>query len=532
MRIHQLTIEVANQIAAGEVIERPASVVKELLENALDAHADKIDIDIGFGGLNYISISDNGEGIVPDDLLLSIAPHATSKLKLLSDLSMIDTMGFRGEALASIASVSRLCIQSKAKSESFAMRLDSGDEGVRIVPCARKQGTTIEVRDLFYNASVRKKFLKTEREEYLAIDRVVRRFACSKPGIAISLTHNGKAIFSLPSAPHADLMHSRLQKLLGWSFVDNAVFLTETSGSMRLEGWVVQPPFTKSQHDKQWIYINQRMVNDKLILNAIKQAYAPFLHPGRYPVCLLYFTMPSEDLDVNVHPAKHEVRFHNPRSVHDFIRCSIASVLGVVPEEKRVSVPLLTHLSKQMVDTYVIKSNHWFILNQTCAVVKKEQVPYLVDFSLVEQYRIQQRIKTEALPWASRPLLVPVFFKLTDALMRGFDKIREQCLSYGLMLDVVDDNGTRVRAIPLCFPRLDLVRFFAYLNESKVDLIDVSLVFLLSQSFNLLALNEEEMNDYMTYWEHHYLELQSFGRVAAPFSEHHCQVMLNAHTSE
>lgn len=532
MRIHRLAPEVANQIAAGEVIERPASVVKELLENALDAHADIIDIDIGFGGLNYISISDNGDGIVSEDLPLSIAPHATSKLKQLADLSIIDTMGFRGEALASIASVSRLSIQSKARHESVAMRLDSGEDGVRIAPCARKQGTTIEVRDLFFNAAVRKKFLKTEREEFLAIDRVVRRFACSKPGISISLSHNGKAIFSLPSAPDADLMHSRLQKLLGRSFVENAIFLREASGLMRLEGWVAQPSFTKSQHDKQWIYINQRMVNDKLILNAVKQAYAPFLHPGRYPVCLLYFMMPLEDLDVNVHPAKHEVRFHNPRAVHDFIRCSVASTLGVLPEEKPPSVPLITHFSKKMVDNYLLQSSHWFILNQTCAVIKREDVPYLVDFSRVEQYQIQQRIETQALPWESRPLLVPVFFVVTADVIRRFDSIREQCLGYGLVFDEVADGGVRVRAIPRCFPRLDLTRFFDYLNELNGGEMDATVAFLISQPFNLCLFNEEEIMGFITYWEQHYLELQTFGRVATPFSHQHCQVMLNAHHIE
>lgn len=334
MRIQALSAAVANQIAAGEVIENPASVVKELLENALDAGATAITIDIGFGGLNQIKISDNGAGIVADDLPLAIAPHATSKLTQLSDLSTLTSMGFRGEALASIASVSRISISSKPAAQAHAMMLQMDGEAVELSPCARSQGTTIDVRDLFYNAPVRRRFLKSERSEYLAIEHVVKRFALSAPAISLVLKHNAKLMLELPAATHEHSLRVRIQRLLGKAFMDNAISVDVERAGMHLTGWISGPAYQRSQNDKQWIYLNQRMVKDKLIQHAFKQAYENRLYPGRFPACLLYLSMPTADVDVNVHPTKHEVRFQQPRLVHDFIGSQIAQALMSVPSKE------------------------------------------------------------------------------------------------------------------------------------------------------------------------------------------------------
>ncbi len=334
MRIKSLSSAVANQIAAGEVIENPASVVKELLENALDAGATAITIDIGFGGLNQIKISDNGTGIVAEDLPLAIAPHATSKLTQLADLSTLTSMGFRGEALASIASISRITISSKPAQQDHAMMLHMDGEVVELSPCARSQGTTIDVRDLFYNAPVRRRFLKSERSEYLAIEHVVKRFALSAPEINLILKHNAKLMLELPAATHEQSLRVRIQRLLGKAFMDQAIHLDVERAGMHLTGWISGPAYQRSQNDKQWIYLNQRMVKDKLIQHAFKQAYENRLYPGRHPACLLYLSIPTADVDVNVHPTKHEVRFQQPRLVHDFIGSQIAQVLMSAPDEE------------------------------------------------------------------------------------------------------------------------------------------------------------------------------------------------------
>lgn len=326
-RIHQLPAFIANQIAAGEVIERPASVVKELLENALDAGADVISIEIGFGGLNQIKISDNGVGIVAADLPLAVAAHATSKIQNLNDLYSITSMGFRGEALASIASVSRLTLSSKPALQAHAMMLQINETGVCVSPCARNQGTTVDVQDLFINAPVRKKFLKTERTEFQAIEAVVKRFALSAPAIALTLKHNGKQTLALPAVTCEQSRMLRIKKLLGKGFIDEAVYLDVEHADIRLYGWISRSMYQRSQRDKQWVYLNRRMIKDKLLHHAILQAYQHILHPGRFPACLLYLNMPVSEVDVNVHPTKHEVRFQDPRKVHDFIISSITHVL-------------------------------------------------------------------------------------------------------------------------------------------------------------------------------------------------------------
>lgn len=328
MRIQQLPAFIANQIAAGEVIERPSSVVKELLENALDAGADTICIEIARGGLNQIKISDNGCGIVEEDLRLAISAHATSKIQQATDLYNITSMGFRGEALASIASVSRLYLYSRPKSQAHASLLQIVDGEEKLSPCARSFGTTVDVQDLFFNIPVRKKFLKTERSEYQAIELVVKRFALSVHDIALTLKHNDKVMLTIPAATCSQTRLLRIKKILGKAFLDEAIYLDNQYRGLHLSGWISRKDYQRSQRDKQWVYVNRRMIKDKLIHHAIMQAYQDILYPGRFSACLLYLNLPVNEVDVNVHPTKHEVRFQEPRLVHDFIISSITNALA------------------------------------------------------------------------------------------------------------------------------------------------------------------------------------------------------------
>lgn len=515
MRIHQLPIAVANQIAAGEVIERPASVVKEILENAFDARASLINIEIGYGGLNQIKISDNGIGIVADDLPLAIAAHATSKITQLQDLYSIASMGFRGEALASIASISRLSISSKSANQQHAMSLSTaGGEVIHLAPCARNQGTTIDVRDIFFNAPVRKKFLKSERMEFQAIETVVRRFALSAPEIAISLSHNGKQQFNLPAAHCDKTQLARIRKLLGKTFIDQARYFDIEHAGLRLYGWISTVDYQRSQNDKQWIYVNKRMVKDKLLNHAIKQAYDDLLHPGRYPACLLYLTINPAEVDVNVHPTKHEVRFQQPRLVHDFISSQIHQVLhkpslqaGNYSQETLPDLPQLQVCEpyspplfmKKKVDSPEKKS--WIVLNTSYVLIFLQEQPYLIDIVALQRHWLLSILAGEALPLASRPLLVPVSYAVKQSNLEQIDEYRQSLSQIGIGFDLATEQTVLIRSLPLVIPNLDLKQFLTMVFESPP--LSVSKLFELltfCQSFDAQSAREEEigiLSDYL-----------------------------------
>jgi DNA mismatch repair protein MutL len=319
-RIHPLPPQLVNQIAAGEVIERPASVVKELLENSLDAGARNLRIELERGGTKLIRVSDDGEGLGPDDLPLAVSRHATSKIATLEDLDAVATLGFRGEALPSIASVSRFSISSRRASDPHGWHLgcDGSDAHDPPQPAAQPIGTTVEVRDLFYNVPARRKFLRTERTELGHVDQLLTRFALLRADLSLRLVHNGRVALELPAAEQA-LDRHRLRRLLGEDFVAHALELEETAVGLRLHGLVASPAFTRSQGDMQFFYVNGRLVRDKVVAHAARQAYRDVLHHGRHPVFLLFLELPPRLVDVNVHPAKHEVRFREARQVHDFI---------------------------------------------------------------------------------------------------------------------------------------------------------------------------------------------------------------------
>ncbi len=330
MRIQLLPPDLSNQIAAGEVIERPAAVVKELLENSLDAGARAIYVDIGQGGRRHIRVRDDGAGIHPDDMELAVSRHATSKVRSRDDLERINSLGFRGEALPSMASVSRFAVHS-AQAEAdhgWILKVDGGHMAGDKAPVAHAQGTTVEVCDLFYNTPARRKFMRADKTEFSHINEIVKRMALSRFDTAFSLRHNQRAVHELTAVNDAYSAERRIKQLLGDSFVDNALRFDESSGDLHLHGWAGSPTIARSQADMQYFYVNGRIVRDKVITHAIRQAYSDVLYSGRQPAYIIYLEMPPELVDVNVHPAKHEVRFRDSRTIHGFIHHVLRDVLA------------------------------------------------------------------------------------------------------------------------------------------------------------------------------------------------------------
>lgn len=336
MPIQILPSHLINQIAAGEVVERPSSVVKELVENSLDAGSTQIDIEIEAGGSKAIIIRDNGQGIAKDQLPLALSRHATSKIASLEDLQQIGTLGFRGEALPSIASVSRLQLQS-ALADSDECWLMQGRDAEHPEPAPYRQGTRIEVRDLFYNVPARKKFLRTERTEFSHIESLFKQLALSHPQVGFSLSHNRKNLYRLAVADSETLMRQRLAQLCGEAFAEALIAVENQADALALQGWLARPTFSRSQADMQYVFLNGRMVRDRTVLHAIRQAYQDVLYHGRHPACVLYVQMPPELVDVNVHPQKHEVRFQQSGLMHDFIYRSLHRAIAADAPETGVN---------------------------------------------------------------------------------------------------------------------------------------------------------------------------------------------------
>lgn len=329
MPIQILPPRLANQIAAGEVVERPASVVKELVENSLDAGATKIDIEIEKGGSKLIRIRDNGKGIAKDELSLALSRHATSKIATLDDLEAIQSLGFRGEALASISSVSRLTLTScpQDQEQAWAAIAEGREMEVELKPAAHPKGSSIEVMDLFFNTPARRKFLRSDKTEFSHIDEVLRRIALSRFDVSISLKNNGKIVRQYRSANTSTQEEKRLAAVCGSSFVRDAVRVDLTHDALKLSGWVCTPQGARTQSDVQYCYVNGRMMRDKLINHAIRQAYETALNAKDYAAYVLFIELDAHQVDVNVHPAKHEVRFHQSRLVHDFIYQAVHGAL-------------------------------------------------------------------------------------------------------------------------------------------------------------------------------------------------------------
>ena len=323
--IRQLPTQLANQIAAGEVVERPASIVKELIENSIDAGASYLEIDIEKGGLELIRIRDNGCGIPKQEIPLAVQAHCTSKISNFNDLCAIESMGFRGEALASIVSISRFEIISATVGEENAWcwrsenSADSSSGTENLVPASHPHGTSIIVRDIFYNTVARRKFLRSERTEFRHIEDVVKRIALSRFDIEIVLKHNQRVVHRLLPAITDELKIKRLEKLLDKKFIQSAVQVFYQASQLTMTGWLSNKDYSRGQTDMQYFYVNGRMVKDKVISHALRQVYQAMLPPGRFPAYVLNLQIDPQQVDVNVHPTKHEVRFRQTRLVHDFV---------------------------------------------------------------------------------------------------------------------------------------------------------------------------------------------------------------------
>ncbi len=321
MRIHALPPQLVNQIAAGEVVERPASVVKELVENCFDAGATRIQIDIEQGGVRQIRIRDNGCGIVKDDLALALSRHATSKIASLNDLEHVTSMGFRGEALPSISSVARLTLISRTADADCAwlVSADGSEKNFDPQPDPHPPGTTVDVRDLFYNTPARRKFLKAEKTEFGHIENLIQKLALARFDVGFVLNHNQREVLNLKPADSLAEQEKRIAAICGSAFIDNAVTVDYAASGLHLHGWVGLPTFSRSQQDMQFFYVNGRLIKDRLVAHAVKQAYQDVLYHGRHPVFVLYLTLDPALVDVNAHPTKLEVRFREGRMVHDFL---------------------------------------------------------------------------------------------------------------------------------------------------------------------------------------------------------------------
>ncbi len=347
--IHLLSPRLANQIAAGEVVERPSSVAKELLENCLDAGATRIDIEVEQGGVKRLQIRDDGHGIAADQLPLALARHATSKIAILEDLEGVASLGFRGEALASISSVSRLTLTSRTANaeQAWQVEAEGRDMQPRVQPAAHPIGTTVEVCDLFFNTPARRKFLRTEKTEFDHLQDVIKRMALARFDVGFHLRHNGKTILALHPAQDQISQARRIAAVCGDAFLEQAMPINVERNGLHLWGWVGLPTFSRSKADMQHFYVNGRVVSDRLVAHAVRQAYRDVMYGGRHPAFVLFLELDPATVDVNVHPTKHEVRFRENRSVHDFLYSSLHRAIADVRPEDKLEPASTLHLHAQ-----------------------------------------------------------------------------------------------------------------------------------------------------------------------------------------
>lgn len=518
--IKQLSDALANQIAAGEVVERPVSVVKELLENALDSNATEITIAVEEGGEKSIQVIDNGQGIAKSQLGLAVSRHATSKIESYQDLAAVASLGFRGEALASISSVSRFELVSRQAASDYAWRIKvaGGAEWTEPEPIAANLGTRVVVQDLFYNTPARKKFLRAARTEFSHIDELVKRAMLSRMDVSIKLLHNHKMVRQVESADSRELQLKRLTRLMGEAFVEQSLHVEFESQAIQLEGWVALPTFNRAQNDMQYIFVNGRIVRDRLLFHALKQAYSDVLYNGRHPAYVLFLSLPHDQVDVNVHPAKYEVRFAESRWIYDFIRRSIRDVL-----RQPLSQPLSQEdsVSKPQADQSVNKLDFGFNSSvaltqagdykntlqfqhpinwpaQTLAepkpdayqsgelakpnpvsaldipplgfakmqlhgvyiLAENQQGLILVDMHAAHERIVYERMKQQwqSQRFISQPLLVPISITLDAAFIKTWEEHQAWWLQLGFELEALGPQQLRVNAVPSLLAKADIAQ--------------------------------------------------------------------------
>ena len=412
MPIKQLPPHLVNQIAAGEVVERPASVVKELLENAIDAGSTKIDIDIEQGGVKRIRIRDNGKGIPKEELSLALSRHATSKIASLDDLEQVMSLGFRGEALPSIASVSRMTVSAKTQEgeQGWAITPQHNAEGEESFsdpePVAHAQGTTIDVRDLFYNVPARRKFLKTENTEFKHLQDVVKKISLSNFQIGITLRHGQRNVLNLQAAKDRAGADRRVAEICGPAFMQESLYLDYEAAGLKLWGWVGLPTFSRSQADLQYFYVNGRIIKDRVVAHAVRQAYSDVLYHGRHPAYVLFLEMAPDKVDVNAHPTKHEVRFREARLVHDFLYRTLHKALADVRPNDEISTP--PEIPSQQSSSFQYAPNQ-----QTLNIPVSNKIP---EGQVAEQMAAYQRLHETPYAAPSGTSLPPLSEKFSEKL--------------------------------------------------------------------------------------------------------------------
>lgn len=480
-RIKRMSALLANQIAAGEVVERPASVVKELVENALDAGATRIDVEIEKAGSSLIRIIDNGHGIHPDDLDLSLQRHATAKLYSEEDLLDIHSLGFRGEALPSISSVSELAIISRIAGKEEALRVHSiPGAAVETAPAAHPVGTTVEVRALFSNTPARKKYLRSEKTELLHIQETVRRLALCRPDFSIRLRHNGRQLFSCQA--NMLIPAKRITAVMGSAFTQGALAVDEQAGDMRLRGWLGLAEQSRSSTDRQYLFLNGRVIHDRRINHAVRVASETLLPPGRYPAYVLFLDMQASAADVNVHPAKHEVRFRCAGDVHDFVYAALthslaqqgppetqtdtrkATVSGWDPRpgpehpgghagSPRFSAPGVS-------DTHGGKQTAWGeilgLVSASYLLTRRQDAVVILDLAQIKRHLAARQLEDETKKPRERPLLVPVIVPLPSSVEAHFEQFARILAGLALELELAGPNSCRLRSIPHLLEQADL----------------------------------------------------------------------------
>ena len=489
--IRRLPSHLANQIAAGEVVERPASIVKELIENSLDAGARRVNVILKQGGLQLISVQDDGVGIPVEELLLALAPHATSKISRAEDLAAITSMGFRGEALASMGSVARLQITSRSIGTERGWTTSAPETKDEPVPAAHPQGTTVTVEELFFNTPARRRFLRSERTEFRHCEDVVRRMALSRFDVEFVLQHNQRSIFKLPVADTPVAQEQRIMRLCGPAFMQQAVGLEFQHGDMQLRGWIGLPQAARPQADLQYFFVNGRIIRDRVISHALRQAYADRLYPGRHPAYVLYLTLDPAEVDVNVHPTKHEVRFHQGRLVHDFLVRCVSDALNQQADPPTLPYarePLDWHTPApgnvpatdasrlaELSSSYTVSpandvispfgpvltvlQNRYAVCEQTEGVILID-IPRLYADDLLQQFHSQQ-----ATGIARRPLLIPLNINL-DTEVAWVEQARDLFDQLGFDLDVSGKQSILLRRTPVLLERMDFKRLLpAWLGE-------------------------------------------------------------------
>ena len=511
--IQKLPDNLINQIAAGEVIERPASVIKELLENSIDATASNITIDIEKGGIQRISIRDNGTGIEKNQLATALTRHATSKIQSMEDLQNIHSLGFRGEALPSIASISRLSITSNTEqsNQGWALHSEGGHSDQSAKPAAHAKGTSVEINDIFYNTPARRKFLRTEKTEYTHSELVVKRLALSNFHVSITLRHNQKTIYSLPAAQNINDKVSRLEKLIGKAFVEHAIYVEREIDDMKLYGWIAAPAFSRGQPDLQFQYVNARHIRDKTIGHAVKLAFQDVLYHGRHPAYVLFLEIDPSNVDVNAHPAKHEVRFHDSRSIHNFVRQTIKQAVSevrpasidthdlnklsatTIPESPSVqsylstssptSAPNANHQFQALYSSAVAEPQNNYVATQAPnldAHDQENEVPLLgyavaqlhgiyilaqnkSGLVLVDMHAAHERVVYEQLKNSQSPndlvrqqLLVPLQIAVTETEASLVANQQALFDSFGFDINRMGDTSIAVRSIPNILSTVDI----------------------------------------------------------------------------